>query len=714
MAARARRAARRRGARRRWRRSSSCPAWGARRPTSCSAMRSACPACRWIATCCALPDRLGIAKGDDPEPSSRSCARSCRPTSGCWRPTASSCTAPHLPAEAAVPHLHGRGAAASSSSALGPGPRHGPRAGAHERDAGAGPRAAPGAARPETPATADVPPMDRDAVRAARRARPSRRFPPAIPPRDQERRRHRRGRASDEVLDEMGIEPPDTLFGLYQGTPLTERHWSHGNDEPDRITIYQGPIEDACDTDEDDRRDDRRNGHSRVRPLLRPQRGRDRRDRGTLLARRGGTTSESHVAASPSIFSSRHGSRKSSTPSAPGPDDAVLEIGPGRGALTRRWRPASGTSRRSRSIAISSASCTTPRSPNVRHRRRRRAAGGPRASRCAKRAPLRPRTRAHRRQPAVQRLVTDPVRGSSALAPAVPAVRDATMMLQREVADRVASEPGGGDWGPLGIAVQLHADVVRLLALPPGAFRPQPRVHSAIVRLRFRPPRVTVSIHVPVRQHDARGVRPAAQDAVERAPAVCHGAGTGCRPAAHRIAGRPPTPAGDPLDRGVRPPCERRRRRTRPIPGTCRARHVRPGRSDPEGIRCAGSLDGSGVGGSCYSPRWTCDLSSGRSQAPDATAAGAMPAIGSCAVRGARPASRRAPESTLRGSLPRRTGSFLRSAAPHGPDVHAGNGAFRTDARRTQRTRDDATCCLGIRRISRWRSCRWAACASSA
>ena len=54
-----------------------------------------------------------------------------------------------------------------------------------------------------------------------------------------------------ELLDEMGIEPPDTLFGLYQGTPLTDRAWAQGNVEPDRISIYQGPIEDACETDEE-------------------------------------------------------------------------------------------------------------------------------------------------------------------------------------------------------------------------------------------------------------------------------------------------------------------------------------------------------------------------------------------------------------------------------------------------------------------------------
>lgn len=56
---------------------------------------------------------------------------------------------------------------------------------------------------------------------------------------------------SQELLDEMEIEPGDTLFGLYQGTPLTERGWAHGNTLPDRISIYQKPTEEACETDDD-------------------------------------------------------------------------------------------------------------------------------------------------------------------------------------------------------------------------------------------------------------------------------------------------------------------------------------------------------------------------------------------------------------------------------------------------------------------------------
>ena len=54
-----------------------------------------------------------------------------------------------------------------------------------------------------------------------------------------------------ELLQEMDIVPPDSLYGLYQGTPLPERDWGFGNVLPDRITLYQRPIEEDCD-DEDD------------------------------------------------------------------------------------------------------------------------------------------------------------------------------------------------------------------------------------------------------------------------------------------------------------------------------------------------------------------------------------------------------------------------------------------------------------------------------
>lgn len=54
-----------------------------------------------------------------------------------------------------------------------------------------------------------------------------------------------------EQLHAVGIAPPDTLLGLYEGTPLTERSWSAEKLLPDKITLFQGPIEDSSD-DEDD------------------------------------------------------------------------------------------------------------------------------------------------------------------------------------------------------------------------------------------------------------------------------------------------------------------------------------------------------------------------------------------------------------------------------------------------------------------------------
>jgi predicted Zn-dependent protease with MMP-like domain len=57
--------------------------------------------------------------------------------------------------------------------------------------------------------------------------------------------------ADEETLEEMGIEPPDTLYGLYRGTDLTRRDTGYGNVLPDVITIYQGPIAEDSDSVED-------------------------------------------------------------------------------------------------------------------------------------------------------------------------------------------------------------------------------------------------------------------------------------------------------------------------------------------------------------------------------------------------------------------------------------------------------------------------------
>jgi 16S rRNA (adenine1518-N6/adenine1519-N6)-dimethyltransferase len=170
----------------------------------------------------------------------------------------------------------------------------------------------------------------------------------------------------------------------------------------------------------------------------------------------------------------------------PEPSDVVLEIGPGRGALTLALAP--------RVAALAAIEIDRDLAAALRRRQEPRVqiiegdvlridlerlvtalladAGGGVRLRIVGNLPY------NISSPILFRLM--------ALARAGAPVSDATVMLQREVADRVVAQPGSGDWGPLAIAIQLRAQVTRLLALPPGAFRPQPKVHSAVVRLAFR------------------------------------------------------------------------------------------------------------------------------------------------------------------------------------------------------------------------------------
>jgi len=66
-------------------------------------------------------------------------------------------------------------------------------------------------------------------------------------------------------------------------------------------------------------------------------------------------------------------------------------------------------------------------------------------------------------------------------------VERAVVMVQREVADRLAARPGTRDYGVLTVTAQMHARVEKLMTLPPGAFRPVPQVHSTVVRLTMAP-----------------------------------------------------------------------------------------------------------------------------------------------------------------------------------------------------------------------------------
>jgi predicted Zn-dependent protease with MMP-like domain len=76
-----------------------------------------------------------------------------------------------------------------------------------------------------------------------------------IPPRFRQRLKNLAIIVEDEpdpqLLDDMEVPEGETLLGLYHGVPLTERSWDDGNRLPDRITLFQDPLERASDDDED-------------------------------------------------------------------------------------------------------------------------------------------------------------------------------------------------------------------------------------------------------------------------------------------------------------------------------------------------------------------------------------------------------------------------------------------------------------------------------
>ena len=187
---------------------------------------------------------------------------------------------------------------------------------------------------------------------------------------------------------------------------------------------------------------------------------------------------------------------------APREEDAILEVGPGRGALTLAIAAAGPTMtvvELDRDLAadlaprlpshvtlvegdvldVDLAGCLDATLARRAERFGERAGGWPATVRIAGNLPYNIST------PLIARLV--------ALARDTGRVRDAVLMVQLEVARRLAAAPGSGDYGPLSVLGQLWADVELVLRLPPGAFRPPPRVQSSVVRLRFRSPSVAIA-----------------------------------------------------------------------------------------------------------------------------------------------------------------------------------------------------------------------------
>jgi 16S rRNA (adenine1518-N6/adenine1519-N6)-dimethyltransferase len=181
----------------------------------------------------------------------------------------------------------------------------------------------------------------------------------------------------------------------------------------------------------------------------------------------------------------------------PRPDETFIEIGPGRGALTRPLAAAAKAivayeidrdlAAQLRDTAPPNVTIVEgdfleanpePGTSNLEPRTPNPEARTPSSVRVAGNLPY------NVASPILFRLVDLSRRG-------LP-IADATVMLQREVADRLAADPGSRDYGVLSVLIQHRATVERLLILPPGAFRPPPKVQSAVVRLRFHLPNPAV------------------------------------------------------------------------------------------------------------------------------------------------------------------------------------------------------------------------------
>jgi 16S rRNA (adenine1518-N6/adenine1519-N6)-dimethyltransferase len=174
----------------------------------------------------------------------------------------------------------------------------------------------------------------------------------------------------------------------------------------------------------------------------------------------------------------------------PKPDDVFLEIGPGHGALTR---PLAAAAKAVIAYEIDRdlAAELRPTAPaNVRivegdflNETIDAVGDGAPPFRVAGNLPY------NVAAPILFTLVDYAERGP---APAL-SITDATLMVQREVADRLVANPGTRDYGVLTVLIRHSASVARLMNLPPGAFRPAPKVHSSLVRLRFHAPEPPVS-----------------------------------------------------------------------------------------------------------------------------------------------------------------------------------------------------------------------------
>ena len=165
---------------------------------------------------------------------------------------------------------------------------------------------------------------------------------------------------------------------------------------------------------------------------------------------------------------------------APAPEDSFLEIGPGHGALTL---PLAARVRQLTVVEVDRDLAATLRDrvpPNVR------VIEGDVLTVDLAEALASPTSGSLRVAGNLPYNISSPILARLFDLQQSTPVTDAALMLQREVADRLTAKPGTREYGVLGVTAQRHARVERLLDLPPGAFRPVPKVHSTLVRLAFR------------------------------------------------------------------------------------------------------------------------------------------------------------------------------------------------------------------------------------
>jgi 16S rRNA (adenine1518-N6/adenine1519-N6)-dimethyltransferase len=174
----------------------------------------------------------------------------------------------------------------------------------------------------------------------------------------------------------------------------------------------------------------------------------------------------------------------------PQPDDVVIEVGPGKGALTRRLAPRVGiviAIERDRRLAADLQAGAVRGEPGAVPENVRVVVGDAVEVDWHE---LLPRSGSVRTEFKVvgniPYYITSPLI-EKALRP--PRPRVIVYLMQREVADRLAAGPGTKTYGALSVGVQVDASVERLFVVPAGAFRPRPAVDSALVRLapRARP-----------------------------------------------------------------------------------------------------------------------------------------------------------------------------------------------------------------------------------